>query len=239
MGDAFASFALAVVLAASSVPNPAPSPVEAPLREIGHVRVTTPLCRKLLDEASRTVEIDLQNDHRVNEAIVTLATVDLDTSRIAKQRGSQDITLRFVTLRAAAVAGNTLMARFREDARQAPTEEQKKALTLFADALDGALHRQRKFADNLGHLIAYLDANEPITKEEHDGMIFDALLAQSNRRTPAGPFNNRAFGTRGVVPDQLSTSAKNASNDLATLLPAIADDENAAAARIDPAFDRC
>lgn len=220
-------------------PAPAPKSTERPLREIGRIRVTTPLCKALVGDAVRAIDIETENDRRLAVAETTLQTVDLDSNQIVKHRGVQDITRQFVALRAAAVEGNGVLRDFRERAKAATTDEQRGNLKLFADSLDGALHRQKTLADDIGRLIAYLDAHEPIDKDAHDAMIFNALLLENDRRFPHTAFDVRDFGPLAGVPEPLSTTSKNAAAELAKRAEPIAADEDAAAARIDPAFAGC
>jgi hypothetical protein len=236
--SAFANTVLPALAQVAS-PSAAPASSAAPLKEIGRVRVTTPFCRELLAKASGAIAIENDNDARLSAAFYTLAHVDLDSSPIAKHRGTVDLTERFVELRKAAVDGNEIMRDFRERAKGASDPSQRDALITFANALDGALHRQKTLADDLGRLIAYLDAHEPLSKEDHDELVFEAIRAQGDARSPLTAFDPRAFGPTAGVPDMLSTTAKNASVDLQQRAEPIAEDETTAAARIDPAFSRC
>jgi len=217
--------------------SPAPKSTERPLREIGRIRVTTPLCKALVGDAVRAIDIETENDRRLAVAETTLQTVDLDSNQIVKHRGVQDITRQFVALRAAAVEGNGVLRVFRERARAATTDDQRGNLKLFADALDGALHRQKTLADDIGRLIAYLDAHEPIDKDAHDAMIFNAFLLENDSRFQRSPFEGR--DPRAGVPEPLSTTSKNAATELAKRAEPIARDEDIAAARIEPAFAGC
>ncbi len=226
-------------------PTPAPSTSGPPtadnaaLKEIGRVRVTSPLCKALVGDAVRAIGIETENGRRLLDVENALRTVDLDSSPLAKHRGTHDLTKRYVDLRAAAVAGNGILKQFRDEAKAAPSDEQRRALVTFADALDGALHRQKTLADDVGRLIAYLDTHESIDKDAHDQLVFDAILRDGDLRYPRTAFDPRDFGPFAVVPDSLSTTAKSAAAELVTRAQPIGGDEDAAAARVEPAFDRC
>jgi len=236
----FATAAVASVGAPATAPTPsAIATPGATLKEIGRVRVTSPLCKALVGNAVRAIGIETENDRRLGDVTNVLRTIDLDSNQIVKHRGTQEITRRFVDLRAAAVEGNAVMKQFRDEAKTAPTEERRAALKSFADALDGALHRQKVLADDIGRLVAYLDSHEPIDKETHDAMIFNALLRGNDSRYPHSAFDVRAFGPTAGVPDTLSTTAKYASAELVSRAQPIPGDESEAAARIEPAFDGC
>ena len=237
-----ASLLLAFMVAQSVVqPTVSASPVArgGELKEIGHIRVTTTLCKALVAGAAHAVDIETQNDARLADAEATLKTIDLDSNQILKFRGVREITKRFVTLRAAAVEGNGLMRDFRDRAKTASTAQQRTDLLAFADALDGALHRQKVLADDLGRFVAYLDSHEPIDKDAHDRQIFDAIQLQNDARFPHTAFDVRDFGPTAGVPDPLSVTAKDASAELIKRSAPIAGDEDAAAQKIEPAFASC
>ncbi len=229
----------------AAAPDPAVSPDGAgggrqPLRLIGHVRVTTPLCKVLLSDALQAVNLETDNDRRIADAVATLRGTDLDSSVVAKAHGSQELSRQYVALRTAAVNGNTLMRQFRDAAQKAPTAAQKADLLAFAQALDGALYRQKVLAGDLGGFVAYVDAHEPMTKDEHDDADFDAIAAENDARLSARtPFDPRDFGPTAAVPEPLSTVSKTAGDQLEHRALAIQTDESDAAAKIDPAFAGC
>ena len=225
-----------------SVGSPSASATNSPkseLKEIGRIRVTSALCKALVADAVHAVDIETQNDVRLLDAESTLQTIDLDGNQILKHRGVREITKRFVTLRAAAVEGNALMRDFRDRAKTATSDQQRADLLTFAEALDGALHRQKILADDLGRFVAYLDAHDPIDKDTHDRQIFNALLLENDARFPRTPFDVRDFGPTAGVPDPLSVTAKYASAELIKRSAPIAGDEDAAAQKIEPAFASC
>ncbi len=237
---------LATALAANGVvPTPpvSPSPSASPsaLREIGRIRVTSPLCKTLVAHAVNAVDVVTQNDRRLELAEATLQGIDLDSSEFAKHRGINEITRQYVDLRAAAVFGNGIMRDFREEAKNVTSDEQRNNLATFGDALDGALHRQKTLADAMGRLIAYLDAHPPIDRVTHDEMIFDALLRNNDRRVSRNPFGFHSgdFGPTADVPDPLSVTARNAGVELTRRALPVAEDENTAAAQIEDAFSSC
>ncbi len=234
--------------ARAMVPEPSPSPesraagsrvIDAPLKEIGRIRVTTPLCKALVGTAARAVAIETENDRRLAIAETTLSTIDLDRNELLKYQGVREITKQYVDLRTSALAGNQLMRDFREQAKAAPTFEQRDSLKTFADALDGALRRQRLLADDIGRLVAYLDAHPPISRDDREELIFDALRAQNTVRLSREIFDTRIVGPFADVPDSLSNAARRAGIEIARGATLIDTDESAAAKRIEPAFLRC
>jgi hypothetical protein len=218
----------------SHVPAPSPSPSEKPLLEIGRVRATTPFCRKMADQASGAVDTALFADRQIVSFSAALRKVDLDSSQLAKYRGTEDVRKRYASLRATAVEGERQLKLFREEAKAAETEEQRVALVSFADALGGAVFRQKKLAEDLGRYLAFLDASEPLSEEDHD-RIQKAILA--NAGNPAAPHD--PFGDLNMVPETLSHSARGAADELDLRALAIGKDEDVAADRIDAAFKGC
>ena len=230
------------------VPESSPSPesraagssaTSAPLKEIGRIRVTTPLCKALVGTAAQAVAIETENDRRLAIAETTLQTIDLDRNELLKYQGVREITRQYVDLRKSALAGHQLMRDFREQVKTAPNAEQRDNLKTFADALDGALRRQRALADDMGRLVAFLDAHPPISKEDHDALVFNALITQGDRRLSRQIFDPRVDGPLAVVPDSLSTTAKVAGIEITRRAEPIGSDEDAAAARIETAFSGC
>ena len=231
------SFVAALVLAALplvAAPAPSPAPTEKPLKEIGRVRATTPLCRSMLEHATVAVNVVLDNDAKIAQTEATLRSVDLDSSAIAKFQGTKQITREYVALRRASVDGIGTAKQLREEAQNAPTDEQKHALTSFADALAGAIYRQKKMAEDMGRFIAYLDSQEPLTEEERDEMRVQLLEHASDRTIGHNP-----FGDLNSLPETLSKQAKEAADQWHVRTLPIADDEDTAAKRIEPAFAGC
>ena len=263
MGDALAVGTLLVALLATSNPvAPTPEPSAAPLREIGHVHAVTPLCRALVARAVDAVEVETANDRRLEDAETAMRTLDFDASPLTKYRSTRAIEERFIALRAASVGGIATMNAFRDDAKAATDDEQRRALASFADALAGAIYRQKVLADDLGRFVAYLDAHDAIDPETHDRMTFEAIASQNVLGGPAyvndnslGASTARDFGvahaapvrgaTSGLasaldtVPSPLSAVAKDGASEIAKRARPIADDERSASALIDPAFKGC
>ena len=145
-----AALAVVALLAATAPsPSPAPSPTEAPLREIGRVHVTTPLCKTLATHAVVAANLALEDDRKITFTLGTLRGVDLDKNIIAKNRGTDQVRRQYAALRAGAVQGEAEMKKFREALKEMTNDEQRAALGKFADALDGALHRQKKLAKSI------------------------------------------------------------------------------------------
>jgi hypothetical protein len=251
-----AAFALPVAAqsTSSAAPSAAPSgdAVDAanPLATIARVRATTPFCRSVLHHASTAVDRALDDDVRLVFVEQTLKTTDLDSDDLHKANGSRRILHEFVALRASAVEGRREMQALRDEAKSAPTEAQRASLNSFADALDGALDRQKKLADALGRFVAYVDAHDPISKDAHDRAVFQSIAQQNygGGAVATDAFGNPVTPIRPLiadgnpldyVPDQLSTVASEAAVQLKERSAPILKDESDAADRIDAAFAGC
>jgi hypothetical protein len=229
-----AVLAAIALLATAPSPSPAPSPTEAPLREIGRVHVTTPLCKTLATHAVVAANLALEDDRKITFTLGTLRGVDLDKNIIVKNRGTDQVRRQYAALRAGAVQGEAEMKKFREALKEMTNDEQRAALGKFADALDGAISRQKKLAEDLGRYIAWLDAQVPLSDQERSDAEKNALMNQSNLNVAHNP-----FGDIHNVPETLSHSAKRAAEELETRATLIYRDEDTAADRIDTAFKGC
>lgn len=238
MGDALTAIPLAALIAMAPVAAAPPATAavrsDAPLREIGRVRATTPFCRTALTHALAGITVLTENDSRLREAQATMRRVDLDSSVVVKAAGAEELNRQYVAMRAADVTGRGSIELLKNEAADAPTATQKKAILSLANALDGALNRQKGLADALGRLVVYVDNHDPVDKDTHDRMQFDAILSQS-RMHAIRP----AQGALSTVPDSLTTITKQGADELEERARLMTDDENDAASRIDAAFAGC
>ncbi len=216
--------------------SPSPVPHEAavePLKEIGHVTATTSFCKAIVDHAVRAVTLGIDNDHRIDGVISTIRTTNFDADAVSKNRGLQQLSNQYATLAEQAVAAERAAKALRTDAHDAPTPEEAKDLTAFADALDGALHRQRTIARDLASMIAIFNVRPPMTEMEREELVIDA------QRTEGYRFNVTYQPADERVPPLLSTVAKNAVDDFVDRRSGIAADELTAAKLVEPVFGGC
>jgi hypothetical protein len=240
------ALALAAVFAAATVSSPGPqaSPTEAPLREIGRVRATTPQCKTLAAHASAAVDQEQQGDRRVVLTLISFRTDEFDKSVIAKSHSTTDLRHEYVAMRAGAVAGLAEMKAFRESIKEVTDETQRADLEKFADALAGALERQKKLAEELGRYIAWLDSQEWMSDQQRDDAqhwhmqnLTNSVGKDSNGQlvqifhNPFGDYNNQ--------PETFNHAARRAGDEFELRAAPISGDEDAAAKRIEPAFKGC
>jgi hypothetical protein len=231
--NAAALLAVSALLAAPSV-SPSSAPTEKPLLEIGRVRVTTPLCKTLATHAGIAANRALDGDRTVVVTARSLRSVDLDKNVILKHRGSEELRREYAALHASATQGESEMKKFREALKAETNDEQRAALEKFADALDGALHRQKKLAQDMARYIAWLDTQEPIDDVARAAQERDILFRANNFGRPKNP-----FGDANDIPDTLNKSAQRAADELELRELAVSKDEDTAADRIDTAFKGC
>ncbi|MGH7707524.1 MAG: hypothetical protein ACREM6_06300, partial [Vulcanimicrobiaceae bacterium] len=202
-----------------------------PLKEIGHVRVTTPLCKALLVNASLAVRDAGLGDARIAAVDHDLRTTDYDSSELGRNRGVLELMKEESELHAAANAGRAEMKDFAALAKTAAPERQT-AFVRLEQALDGALGRQQQWADTLTRLITYLQAN-PRIDQIQQMQNEDAAISNGE-----GPYLHGLHPPYGL-PTPLTITAKTAADRLAPDTAKIAHDEDTASDRIDPAFSHC
>jgi hypothetical protein len=240
MSLALASTLAAVLAAGPAAPQPAvpaPTPAAAasarPLREIGRVRARSPFCSQAIGHADSAIDTTLSNDIRIAFTIANLRSIDLDSSRVKKANGTHELLNDYTAMRATAVTGEGQVNQLRADAAAVSDEQQKADLKRFADALAGALERQKKMAADLARYIAYVDAHPPIDQNAKAQWLFDIQWAQT---APGNPFHG---DPQDYVPSTLSEVAHNAADQLTLQAASVAGDEGVAADRMEPAFKTC
>jgi len=250
-------------------PPPSPTvsaPAQSPLREIGHVRATTPFCKATLETADLGIEIALGNDLRLQDIEGTFRHAQLDRGIPLKAAALQSLRRQYVSLRAATVAGDGVMKQLKSQAAGAPTPEQAKAMASFADALAGALFRQKTLADTVGRAVVILENHPMITDEEHDRSVQSAIrqgggynsvtidngahsdddqdaLVTRNMEVQQGALNrgmrNATNGYEGSVLDTGTALSADVAGDIEARSKPILKDEGTASDRLDAAFNGC
>ena len=236
-----ATVILAVNTALAPAPSPAPSgalppAAETTLKEIGSVRVTNDVCKPLLVSAGDAVDYMLDDNVKIGQAIARMRTIDLDSNILLKTHGAHELMDRFVSMRQTAVAGKAEMQKFRTEAQTVADPKQRAALLAFANAVDGALERQRKLAYDVSRLAVFVDSHPAI--DEWDLAEIQIELQRANViQSPAGaplvpgyPYN---------MPQTLSQVSADSAETLQERAEPMFADENDASKRIEPAFSGC
>lgn len=152
--------AIAVAGAAAPTPSAAPSTAAQPLQEIGHV-FSSGACTAIVVRANSAISTTLRNDQTVSLAIDTLRHVNLDTSNAIEQRkGEASIERLAESLRTSSGDAEAQIKRLREMAAQTTDPIRKEDLKEFADALGGALARQRRIGADLQRMLVIMDGRQ-------------------------------------------------------------------------------
>jgi uncharacterized membrane protein YdfJ with MMPL/SSD domain len=229
--------AIFVAALATDAPQPAASPAaDTPayeLKEIGRVHALTPFCQKVIQHADTAIDGTLANDVRIQFTIANLKTVDLDSSLVKKADGTAALLKQFIALQDGAKRAQSEVKQLRAEAETATDPQQKEDLKTFANALGGAIERQRKMADQLGRYITYLDSHATIDDWQKAQYLFDIQYAQT-------AMNNPFHGDpRDWVPPSLTDAAHGAADEFTEEMPDVNRDEATAAQRAEPAFKSC
>lgn len=225
-----ALFATSPLHAAPKAPAPVAS--QAPLREIGRVHAKTRFCQDVTDTGAAVTSSALAGDAALEDDFRYLGSVDLDSTVLSKQRGLMELNARYTSLGERARAAVEQSKALRALADSAPTPEQKAALTDYANALGGALHRQIVLAQALSRFMLYVQTQEPVSEQDRDLATIDASWRPL-------AFGEHSYDPRDRVPPTLSEVAHAAGAELAARRTPELEDETRAAKSADAAFMPC
>jgi hypothetical protein len=172
---------------ATSAPAVTSGSRPTPLTEIGRVRAL-PACVPIVAHANGAITEALDNDRTLAIIATNVRNTNFDAMNVLQRRNAMDAILRRAeAIGKAAVAGDAEVKRLREYAVNSPDPTRKEELKTFADALGGAIYRQKKAAVEVQRDIAILrgreeaaDAKENIRGEETDSPI----LRRAGMATP-------------------------------------------------------
>ncbi|MDQ6931222.1 MAG: hypothetical protein M3126_11235 [Candidatus Eremiobacteraeota bacterium] len=227
LASSFLLFAAALNVAVTAAPTPSPA---GALREIGHVR-STAFCSELALHANTAISAALRNDTVLVQTIDRMQNARLDGNSITRRNTLQSLGDLAKELRARAVAGNREAATLRTMAGQSTDPEQKEELKRFADALGGALYRQKQVANDLNGLLAAFDYHDmrPTATDlasmnggrpiAHSVFPEDPKFNAYSARSQSDPFNRPLTDT-----DLAAIAAK----DFQARIPDISNDEGIA-----------
>ena len=230
---ALLSLATASVAYGAPAPTPTPTLAASKLKLIGRVRALSPFCSQTISHADAAISSALENDARIAFTVSNLRSTDLDSSSVKKADGTRQMLKDYTALRQSAVTAEAAIRELRADADAAKDPEQKTDLRAFADALGGALERQKKMADELSRTIAYVDAHARIDENQKQQFLFDIQWAQT---VPGNPYHGNP---QDYVPPTLTEVAHSAADRLTEQQTGVAADEGRASERVEPAFKGC
>jgi len=228
------SLVLAVALAADASPSPSPEQTPEPsassststLREIGHV-YSSGICTAIATRANSAISTAIRNDQTVTIIVSTLRSVDLDSSnRIVKIRGLRELEQYADELRTSSEHAKAQVKQLRSIASESTDPVRKSELTAFADALGGAIERQRHIGGEMQGMLARIAGRD------------SAAEAFSHFDPLTGPY----WPTFADVEYDKSVYNKMAGNEadyLELQLPLITGDESKAADHVVGAVNGC
>jgi hypothetical protein len=155
---------LPLIFALQTDPTPAPVALPpTPLREIGRTN-SRPVCTNIVVHANSAIMDSLNNDQDLSVAINHLQTTDIDGANAAERRTRLADLMSFASkIRTSSSAGDAEVKRLRELAAAEKDPDRKAELKAFADALGGALFRQKQAADDLAKAITNVEGRQSAT----------------------------------------------------------------------------
>lgn len=188
---------LVPLIIAFAAPSPVPSASAQPpstLKEIGRIQSLS-VCPAIVVHANSAIGAVLDNDAQLALTVNRLRTTDLDTDNvIAKHNGMTDLATLAGRLRMGAAAGTGEIKRLRAIAGETADPARKAELKAFADALGGALARQRKIGTDLDRMLAIIDGRRAVEEVNTDDLA-------GQRDALASP--GQAAGPRGSIPQDV------------------------------------
>jgi hypothetical protein len=208
-----------------------PRPVTA-LKLIGHTHARTAFCQAVYDHAGMATAAALENDQVISDTSVLLSHADLDENAMAKPKTIYDMQRSYEALMGRAHDAIDESKTLRKLAAEAPTPEQKAALTSYADAIGGALHRQEIVAKDYREFGVYLEAHDQVSWQQHDRDLMTASVTQPRPE-------EMAQDPRDRVVRPLAELSKLEAIHLTDIHEKVLDDEVHAATHVDDAFGPC
>jgi hypothetical protein len=242
---------LAIVLAAATAtattataPSPSPSPL---LKTIVTVK-SSPICGAFAVHTNAAITSALANDQSLGTTILTLRSPDLAGSSLDRESEIHHLNILADDMYKQYRAGEREVSQLRTLANEATDPDEKTLLKAVADALGGALYRQHLMQRDLDGFVNYLYASDMMASDDDTTRDPDAPRRQLLEDVPgAHPINGGSpiwnpgeiplAGTESLTDDV--TMARAASEDFVQRLPAIRQDEQTTANKIDAAADKC
>lgn len=155
---------LPIVLALAGDPTPLPEPSTAarptPLTEIGRVRAL-PACVPIVAHANGAITQALDNDRQLAILSINAHHTDWDKQNVIQRRNAVEALMKQAeAIRVASSAGDAEVKKLREYANNATDPQRKAELKAFADALGGALYRQKKAAAEFMRDVTIVEGRE-------------------------------------------------------------------------------
>ena len=180
-----------VVALAAADPAPAASsaPRPTPLTEIGRVRAL-PACVPIVAHANGAITQALDNDRTLAVLTTNLHNTNFDKLNFMQRKNAIDALMKQAeSMRVASSAGDAEVKKLREYAVNSPDPKRKEELKAFADALGGALYRQKKAAVEFMRDVSIMQGREDAAEARGimhaNNPVPPYAVAQSIANTPA------------------------------------------------------
>lgn len=243
-------FVLAVLSGiASPLPSASPQP---PLKEIIHVK-SSPLCTEFAQHANNAIDSATRNDVALGSLIGSLRSGNLDGNVIAHNNAMNRLNDFADAITRDWKNGEKEVGELRKLSVHTADTATKKELKDAADALGGALWRQRKIARDVDGFVAYLHARDMSTVDSSQAAmnislfgVRDAKDAMRNGKLPeAGTEHDHTwmYSNPGLANEQdlpaMADLATDAAKDFEGRLPDIVRDEINAAVHVSTVSESC
>ncbi|MFN2461071.1 MAG: hypothetical protein ABR591_10345 [Candidatus Velthaea sp.] len=228
---------LPLVIALAGDPSPAPQPSSAPpptpLKEIGRTRAL-PVCTTIVVHANGAITNALNNDQDLAIVINHLRTTDLDGANVMQHRERiNDLVALAKKIRESSSAGDAEVKRLRDLAVASKDPQRKADLKAFADALGGALLRQKRAAVDLDKAITIMEGRRAtaVLRSPEDSQPQALTPRGMSPQRPDNPLDQSNYGPNGASRNVASQNAvlKTVANDLEARATPILIDEGVAA----------
>jgi hypothetical protein len=226
------SILLATLIPPSLLSSPAPLPPAGTLKEIGRVRASA-ACGNIVVHANSAIFSTLRDDATVSLAINRLRNLDLESSSLKLQQGIHELDTLATQLHDDSTHGVAEVKRLRDLADHTTDPVRKAELAQFADAIGGALYRQKKISLDLSGFVAYLQYHGMAAQ---DADATPEPLAPDFASTSASPAPYYQGLSHQQTPNEL---ASNAATDFAERMQQIGVDEVRASDHAEGAVTGC
>jgi hypothetical protein len=223
-----------LVLAGAPAPDsPTPSPgPPTKLQEIGRVR--TSICTAIVVHANGAITQALDNDRTLAILTTNLRTVDFDNKNFLQRRNAIDALMKQTqVIRENFRGADVEIKQLRQYALNSNDPQRKVELKTFADALGGALQRQKRAAEEFDRDITIIrgrqDALEAHQIEQRDARLATAGLIPSAVLDRMDAVRAPAQAPRPPVEGEWNQTMQQIAAAVNDRLPAIAADEGKAA----------
>jgi hypothetical protein len=230
-----ASLLIAIIATAPIPAAPPSAPSPGPLKEIGRVR-TSAACGNIVVHANSAIFSTLRNDATLALAITRLRNLDLESSSLGLQEGIHELGRLAKQVREDAVRGVAEIKRLRDLGDRSTDPVRKAELHEFADALGGALYRQKTMSLDLSGFVSYLQYHGMAASDDGQNKPSDDATAGETTEVEGSPAPYYRDASHTQTPNEL---AANAATDFADRMRMIDADETRASDHAEGAVTGC